>query len=155
IGLARRLLAERQDALGSPDVDDNVVTLLEAPHDAADELTHAVFVFVEDEVAFGIAHALEKYLLRCLRGDAAERGAPLLQTQQIAVLAILLARFVGVFGAPEDLEAELLTEGRIELVLVDVRLGDLALRIGYFLDYRHVLKEIDLPGLVVEPRLEL
>ena len=35
VRLARRLLAEREDALGAAEVDDDVVALLEAPDDAA------------------------------------------------------------------------------------------------------------------------
>ncbi len=114
VRLARRLLAERQDALGLAEVDDDVVALLEAANDAADELALAVLVLVEDEVALGVAHALEEDLLGGLGRDAAERGARLLQLEQVAELLVLRARLLGVFGAPEDLEAELLAELGLE-----------------------------------------
>ena len=107
VRLARRLLAEGQHALRLADVDDDVVALLEAPHDAADELALAVLVLVEDEVALGVADALEEHLLGGLRGDAAEGGAALLELEDVAELFVLLAGLVRVLGAPEDLEAEL------------------------------------------------
>ena len=78
VGLARRLLAEREDPLGAPEVDDEVVALLEAANDALDELPLAVLELVEDEVPLLVAHALDEDLLRRLRGDAAERLARLL-----------------------------------------------------------------------------
>ena len=73
VRLARRLLAERQDALRPAEVDDEVVALLEAPDDALDELALAVLELVEDEVALFVADALDEDLLGGLRGDAPER----------------------------------------------------------------------------------
>src|SRR6185436_15340635 len=70
VGFARSLLARGQDAFGASEVDDDVVTLLEAPDDPADQLTLAILVLVVDDVALRIAHPLEQNLLRGLRGDA-------------------------------------------------------------------------------------
>src|SRR5262249_41054502 len=134
VRLARRLLAERQDALGLADVDDDVVALLEAPHDAADQLALAVFVLVEDEIALGVADALEEHLLGRLRGDAAERRPALLQLEDVADLPVLLAGLVGVLGPPEDLETELLAQRRVELVLLPGLEADLPLRFADRLD---------------------
>ena len=71
VGLARHLLAHRQDRLGAADVDDEVAAL-EAADDAGDELALAVLVLVVDVLALGLADALDDDLLGGLRGDAAE-----------------------------------------------------------------------------------
>ena len=114
VGLARRLLAERQDALGAAEVDDEVVALLEAAHDALDELALAVLELVEDEVALLVADALDEHLLGGLRGDAAERLARLLDAQDVAELLVLLGGLLRVGRVPEDLEAELLAHLGLE-----------------------------------------
>src|SRR5262249_51212952 len=71
VALARDLLLLRQDGVGAPEVHDDVL-LLEALHDAGEELTLPALELVVDDVALGIAHALHDILLRGLRGDAAE-----------------------------------------------------------------------------------
>ena len=96
VRLARRLLAEREDALGAAEVDDDVVALLEAPDDALDELALAVLELVEDEVALVVADALDEDLLGGLRGDAAEGRARLLQLEEVAELLVLLGGLLGV-----------------------------------------------------------
>ena len=82
-------------------------------------------------------------------------AARLLQLEEVAELLVLLARLLGVFGAPEDLEAELLAELGVEAVLLGVVERDLALGLGHLLDDGHVLEEVDLAGVLVEARLEL
>ncbi len=101
-------------ALGASEVDDDVVALLEAPDDALDELALAVLELVEDEVALVVAHALDEHLLRRLRRDAAEGLARLLHAQEVAELLVLLGGLLRVRRVPEDLEAELLAELRLE-----------------------------------------
>ena len=115
VRLARRLLAERQDALGAAEVDDDVVALLEAADDALDELALAVLELVEDEVALFVADALDEHLLRRLRGDAAERRcAPASRLRRSPNSLSCSARLLRVVRVPEDLEAELLAELRLE-----------------------------------------
>ncbi len=156
VRLARGLLASRA---GRPrcltQVDDDVVTLLEAPDDAADELALAILVLVEDDVALGVAHALEQHLLGGLRGDAAERAARLLHVEQAAELFVLLASALGVARVPENLKAELLARVRFEAVLARRLERDLALGLGHALDHGHVLKEIDAARIRVEASFEL
>ena len=156
VGLARRLLAERQDALGATEVDDDVVALLEAPDDAADELALAVLVLVEDDVALGVAHALEEHLLGGLGGDAAELAARLLELEQIAELLVLLGGLLRVVRVPEDLEAELLAELGLEPAPSGrPRARSRARARRRIVDHGHVLEEVDLPGVLVEAGLEL
>src|SRR6185369_14165201 len=97
--------------------DHDVVALLEATNDAADELALAIFVLVENDVAFGVTHALQQHLLGRLRGDAAERAARLFHVQHGAELFVLLARTLGIARMPEHLETELLADLRFEAVL--------------------------------------
>ena len=141
--------------LGAAEVDDDVVAALEATHDAGDELAPAVLELVEDDVALGVADALDDDLLGRLRGDAAEALALLRELEQVAELLVLLARALGVFVEVEDLEAELLAELGLEAVALGVDGADLALVVVDLLDDGHVLEEIDGAGLLVEARLEL
>src|SRR5271165_172298 len=85
VRFARRLLAEGEDAFGSTEVDDEVVSFLEAAHDPFDELPLAILELVENEVSLLVAHALDEHLLRGLRRDAAERLPGLLNSQNVAV----------------------------------------------------------------------
>src|SRR6185436_16046005 len=126
VRFTRRLLAERKHALGLAEVDDDVVALLEPADDAADELALAVLVLVVNEVAFGVAHALEQHLLGRLGGDAAESASGLLELQEVAELLVLGARLLGVLGPPEDLESELFAELGVEPTALGVLEGDLA-----------------------------
>jgi hypothetical protein len=138
------------------EVDDDVVAALEAAHDAGDELALAVLELVEDDVALGVAHALDDHLLGGLRRDAAEALAVLLHLEHVAEVAVLLARLVASSGLEvEDLEAELLAELRLEAVTARVLDRDLALRVVHLLDDRHVLEEVDVARVAVEARLEL
>ncbi len=155
VRLARRLLAEREHALGAVEVDDEVVALLEAAHGALDELALAVLELVEDEVALFVADALEEDLLGGLRGDAPEGGARLLHVQEVAELLVLLGRLLRVARVPEDLEAEVLAELGLEASRLRVLEGDLAVVVGRVVDDGHVLEEVDLAGVLVEARLEL
>ena len=85
IALARDLLLLGQDRVGAAEVDDDVL-LLEALHDAGGELALAVLELVEDDVALGVAHALDDVLLGRLRGDAAELLGRQLREQLVADL---------------------------------------------------------------------
>ncbi len=121
-----------------------------------DELALAILVLVEDEVALGVADALQQDLLRRLRGDAAEGRAAVLELQDVAVLLVLLARLLRVLGAPEDLEAELLAQGRVQAFSLSTSSMEISRSgVGHGLDHGHVLEEVDLPGVLVEARLEL
>ena len=138
-----------------PEVDDEVVALLEPADDALDELTLAVLELVEDEVPLLVAHALDEHLLGRLRGDAAEGLARLLHAQDVAELLVLLGGLLGVRRVPEDLEAELLAHLRLEAEALRVLDRDLAVVVGHVVDHGHVLEEVDLAGVLVEARLEL
>src|SRR5690606_16535038 len=155
IGLPGRLLARGQDPLGASEVDDDVVALLEAAHDAADQLPLAVLELVEDDVALGVADALQEHLLGRLRGDAPEGAAGLLHVEHGAELLVLLARALRVAGMPEHLKAELLADLGVEAVLARHLERDLPLRVFDLLDDGHVLEQIDVAVVFVEPRLEL
>ena len=96
------------------------VAALEAAHDAGDDLALAVLELVEDVLALGVADALDDHLLGGLRGDAAEALALLLQLEQVAELAVLLPRALGVLLAVEDLEDELVAELGLEAVALGV-----------------------------------
>ena len=78
-----------------------------------------------------------------------------LSFEQVAELLVLLAGLLGVFGAPEDLEAELLAEVGLEPVRLASVERDLALGLVDLLDDGHVLEEVDLAGVLVEARFEL
>src|SRR6266511_4096225 len=112
-----RKVARGQHALGLAEIDDQVVTLLEAANDAADQLSLTVLVLVVDDVALGVAHALEQHLLGGLGRDATERAARLLHVEHAAEFLVLLLRPIGVARVPEHLEAELLADLRFEAVL--------------------------------------
>ncbi len=155
VRLARGLLAKRQDPLGLAEVDNDVVALLETPNDAADELTLAVLVFVEDQVALGVAHPLQQHLLRGLRSDATEGASRLLQLEKVTELLVLRPRLFGIFRPPEHLKAELFAELRLEAPPLGVFESDFALGLAHFFDDRHILKEVDLTGLVAETRFQL
>src|SRR5439155_26505637 len=71
VALARDLLLLGQDRVGAAEVHDDVL-LLEALHDARNELGLSTLEFVVDDVALRVAHALDDVLLRGLGGDAAE-----------------------------------------------------------------------------------
>jgi hypothetical protein len=131
------------------------VAFFEAPNDAADELALAVLVLVVDDVALGIANALEQDLLGRLRRDAAEGAARLLHVEHGAELLVLLLGALGVLRMPENLEPELLADLGLETVLAGDVHGDLALGERHRLDDGHVLEEIDVAGVRVVPGLEL
>ena len=72
-------------------------------------------------------------MITCLAVCAAMRPKLLdgvVQVEQIAVLLLLLLGAVGVLGAIEDLEEELVAELGLEAVLLGVGLGDLAALLG-------------------------
>ena len=69
-------------------------------------------------------------------------------------LSCSFARFAS-FGCQKILEAELFAELRLEPRLLRVLERDLALLVGHVVHHRHVLEEIDLAGVLVEPRLHL
>jgi hypothetical protein len=71
VALARDLLLLREGSRRSAQVHDDVL-LLEALDDAREELALPALELVVDDVALGVAHALDDVLLRGLCGDAAE-----------------------------------------------------------------------------------
>src|SRR5262249_405666 len=71
VSLAGDLLLLREDRVGPAEVHDDVL-LLEALHDPREELALPSLELVVDDVALGVAHALDDVLLRCLRRDATE-----------------------------------------------------------------------------------
>ena len=87
VALARDLLLLGQDRVGAAEVDDDVL-LLEALHDAREELALAVLELVEDDVALGVAHLLDDVLLGRLRGDAPELLRRQLGEQLVADLGL-------------------------------------------------------------------
>src|SRR5438067_5770947 len=87
VALARDLFLLRQDRVGPAEVHDDVL-LLEALHDAGDELAFAALELVVDDVALGVAHALDDVLLRRLRGDPAELLRRQLGEQLVADLGL-------------------------------------------------------------------
>src|SRR4030095_594295 len=99
--------------------------------------------------------ALEQDLLRGLRGDAPEGAPRLPDVEHRAELLVLLARFLGVARMPEDLKPELLADLGLETVLAGDVERDVAFRLGDLLDHDHVLEQLDLTRIQVEPRLEL
>src|SRR5262249_29085409 len=131
IRLTRGLLTERQNAFGAPQVDDDVVALLEAANDALDELALLVLELLEDEVALFVTDALDEDLFRRLRRNAAELRARLLHHEQLAELLVLLGGLLRVGRVPEDLEAEFLAELCLEPLLLRVLDRDLALLVGH------------------------
>src|SRR5205823_15000823 len=87
VPLAWDLLLLGQDRVGPAEVHDDVL-LLEALHDARHQLALATLELVVDDVALGVAHALDDVLLRRLRGDAAELLGRQLGEQLVANLGI-------------------------------------------------------------------
>jgi hypothetical protein len=87
IGLGVDLLALGQDGLGPAEVDDDVA-LLEAAHDAGDELALAVAELVEGHLALGIADLLDDHLLGGLGGDATEHLDVHLDAQGVTELTL-------------------------------------------------------------------
>ena len=71
IALAGNLLGRRHHRLGVAEVD-RVGALLHLLDNAGDYVAFAVLVLIVDEVALGLADALDDHLLRRLRGDPAE-----------------------------------------------------------------------------------
>src|SRR5438094_6135794 len=130
VALARDLLLLGEDGVGAPQVHDDVF-LLEALHDAGEELALPPLELVVDDVPLGVAHALDDVLLRGLGSDATE----------------LLGRELG-----EQLVADLGV--RIEL---DARLGErhLILRVLDVVDDRLDLEEFHLAQLGVELGLDV
>jgi hypothetical protein len=128
---------------------------LEAAHDAVTSSPLAVLELVEDVLALRVADALDDHLLGGLGRDAAEALAVLPHLEHVAEVAVLLARLVAIGLEVEDLEAELLTELRLEAVTARVLHRDLALRVLHILDDRHVLEQVDVARVAVEARLEL
>ena len=115
----------------------------------------AVLELVVDDVALGIAHALQQHLLGRLCGDATEGAARLLHVEHLAELLVLLARALGIARMPEHLETELLADLGLEAVLARDVESDLALRFLDRFHHGHVLEEIDVTRVGIEARLEL
>src|SRR5262249_6505415 len=115
---------------GLAEIDDDVF-LFEALDDAVDELSLAALEVVVDDLALGVAHALDDVLLGGLRGDAAEiRGVELAQ-KLVADLGL-----------------------RIERLACFVQ-RDLGGRVLNRLDDGFGLEELDLADLGIELRLDL
>jgi hypothetical protein len=127
--LARHLLLDREHRLRPAEVDDQGA-LLEAPHDAVHDLALAVLVLVEDDVALGVANALDDHLLGGLREDAAEVG--------------------GV-----ELDADLVADLGVRVELARAVEDDLRGRVRDPLDDLAKLEQLDLGGLAVEAGLDL
>src|SRR6266849_22888 len=127
---ARDLLLLGEDGVGAPQVHDDVF-LLEALHDAGEELALAPLELVVDDIALGVAHALDDVLLRGLGGDAPE----LLRRQ-------LGEELVADLGLRIDLRARHL-ERHLVLGVLDV------------LDHRLDLEQLDLAQLGVELGLDV
>ena len=129
VGLARHLLAQRQDGLGASEVDDDRA-LLEAPDDAVDDLALAILVLLEDVVALGLADPLDDHLLGRLREDAPE------------------ARGV-------DLHADLVAELGLGIEAVRLLERDLGGRVGDGFDHLAEFEELDLSEILVVAGLDL
>src|SRR5262249_51669533 len=65
------LLTLGQDRLGLPDLDDDIA-LLDAVHDAPQDLAVLALELLEDAIALGVPHALQDHLLGRLGGDPTE-----------------------------------------------------------------------------------
>src|SRR5881409_2981652 len=130
VALARDLLLLGEDGVGAPQVHDDVF-LLEALHDAGEELALAPLELVVDDIALGVAHALDDVLLRGLGGDAPELLGRELGEQLVADL-----------GLRVDLRARHL-ERHLVLGVLDV------------LDHRLDLEQLDLPQVGVELGLDV
>ena len=102
---------------------------------------------LEDDVALGVANALEEHLLGGLGRDAAEGLAGLGDAEQVAKALVLLLGLLLVLLTPEDLEADLLADLRLELVLEvagdEVLHRDLAFLVIHLLDDGHELIQLD------------
>src|SRR5881628_515508 len=130
VALARDLLLLREDRVRPAEVHDDVL-LLEALHDPGDELALAALELVVDDVALGVAHALDDVLLRRLGGDPAELLRRQLGEQLVADLGLRI-----------DLCARHL-ERHLVLGVLDV------------LDHHLDLEQLDLAQLGVELRLDV
>jgi len=129
------LLAQRQDGLGTSQVDDDRA-LLEAPDDAVHDLALAILVLLEDVVALGLADHLDDHLLGRLREDAPEARGVELHADLVAELGFgieavrLLERDLG-GGVGDDLDhlaefeeldlAEILVVAGLDLALLALR----------------------------------
>ena len=94
----------------------------------------------------------------CLAVCAAMRPKVLracFMSSTVAELFVLLRARSGVARVPEHLEAELFADLRFEAVLDRDVEGDLAFGLRDLFDDGHVLEEIDVAALFVEPGLEL
>src|SRR5439155_811728 len=112
VALARDLFLLRQDRVGPAEVHDDVL-LLEALHDAGDELAFAALELVVDDVALGVAHALDDVLLRRLGGDPAELLRRQLGEQLVADLGL------GIELAPSLLDGDERTHDAADGRLMD------------------------------------
>ena len=87
IAFPRYLFFFRQNGIRAAEIDDDVA-LLEALHDAVDELAFAPFEFVVDDLALRVAQALDDILFGGLRGDSSEEARIELAEQLVADLGI-------------------------------------------------------------------
>ena len=94
VAFPRDLLLFRQDRVGPAQVHDDVV-LLEALHDAVDQLALAVLELVEDDLALDVPHPLHDVLLGRLGGDPAEHRGVDLHQQLVAQLHVRVQRVAG------------------------------------------------------------
>src|SRR5207244_230119 len=130
VALARDLLLLREDRVRPAEVHGDV-SLLEALHDAGEELALAPLELLVGDVALGVAHGLDDVLLRGLGGDAPE----LLRWQ-------LGEELVADLGLRIDLRVCHL-ERHLVLGVLDV------------LDHRLDLEQLDLAQLGVELGLDV
>ena len=130
--LARHLLLAQHDGLGAAQVDDQIA-LLDATHDAVDDLALPVLVLVVDHLALGAADLLDDHLLGGLRRDAPELGGVELQTDLVVDLGlgIVLAGVFETLISASSLRVAIdhgLELEQLDLAGADVELGlDLAL----------------------------
>src|SRR5581483_5260697 len=113
-----------QDRVGAAEVHDDVL-LLEALHDAREDLALPVLELVVDQLALGVADLLDDVLLRGLCRDAAEHLARQLGEQlvsDVGLLVVVLARVLErelVLGV-RDLVDDLLDLEELDLADLEV-----------------------------------
>src|SRR5215813_14351088 len=90
--LARDLLTLGQDRLGLADLDDDVA-LLDAVHDAPQDLAVLALELLEDPIALGVPYALQNHLLGGLGGDATELLGRQLLLELVVELGLRVQRF--------------------------------------------------------------
>ena len=149
---ARDTVIAPNDAFGAAEINDHV-PILNALHNAVDNLAFAILVFIELALALGIAHFLHDDLFRRLRGDAAkiegrklfldlvaklEAGIHFLRIFQRNLLRGILNLVVRDNGLdpPQALLAGLVVDDRADIVLLAVAgLG------GFFDRFLHRLND--------------